>query len=219
MTTDDQLNEEEFAEEPVSGKKGGMSMLSKVLLALGCGGLLAGLLCCGGIVYFGMNAIQVTEDPQQIAKIQQEVADIELPDSLPPKMGMNMNMFGAFKMKMVGFGDEQAEYLLLMSIEVSGANPADMDQQIRQEANKQMNQQGKEVRITDQETKTLTIDGEEREFSFGKGTMQRDGVDVAVRQVLGSFPARSGAGLVIYIVGEEEWDEARVIEMIQSIRK
>ncbi|MEZ5940401.1 MAG: hypothetical protein R3C18_03345 [Planctomycetaceae bacterium] len=209
---------EGFGDEELVPKKKGMSTLTKVLLGLGCGGILGIVVCCGGFTYLGSRMVNVTEDPDKIAALREEIVGIDIPDTLPPAMGVEMNVM-VFKMKMAGFGDQQGEFLMLMGMDIKDADPEQMEQQMKMQANQQMNQQNKDVVITQSETRTLMVDGQERDFVFAQGTMNQSGTETEIRQVTGSFQARNGVGMVIYIVPEEDWDEEQTIKMLESIRK
>ncbi|MCA8990641.1 MAG: hypothetical protein KDA69_05185 [Planctomycetaceae bacterium] len=217
MSTED-INED-FGDEELVPKKKGMSTLTKVLLGLGCGGILGIVVCCGAFTYFASQMMKITDDPNKIAALREEIIGIDIPDTLPPVMGGDMNFF-AFKVKMVGYGEAEGHFLLLMGMDIPDANPDQMDQQLKMQANQQLNQQGKNVQIQESETRTLMIDGEERNFVFAKGTMTtKDGQTSDVRQVTGTFRSRNGVGLVIYIIPEEEWNEEQTIQMLESIHK
>ena len=210
--------QEEAAPKKKRRKSEGMSTLTKVLLGLGCGGVLGLLICCGGFAYFGSQMVKVSEDPVKIAAMRDEIVGITVPDDLPPKMGMDMN-FVAFKMKMIMHGEEQGKFLMLMAMDFPDANQQQLDQQLKMQGNQQMQQQGKNVNITESETRKLMVDGEEREYVFAKGTMNQGGQQIDVRQVTGTFSARKGVGMLILISPEDQWNEEETIQMIESIKK
>ena len=193
----------------------GMSCAVKIVLALALGGGLSIALCCGGMWYLSTQAFNITEDPGEIAKIQGEIASIDIPADMPPAMGGDMN-FGMFQMQMAGYGEEQGKFLMLMQMQMAGMSKEEMEQQFQQQANQQ---QSENVRITNSETKTLMVDGQPQDFLFAEGMMETQDGEVPVHQVSGTFPSRNGHGFLIFIVPEEKWDEQEAINTVESIRK
>ena len=102
---DDRLDS---SRRPQKAKKG-MSSGIKVVIVLVCvfGGLF--VLCCGVGIYFVSNAADsVTESPEDVIAITQDIVDIEIPGELfVPQFGMDLNLF-FMQMKMVGDGSIRA---------------------------------------------------------------------------------------------------------------
>ncbi len=196
-------------------QKTGMSTGFKVMIALLVIFALGMCACCGVGVYLAKQAMNFTDDPAKIAAIQQKIADIDLPEDMAPAMGGSMNL-GLFQMDLAGYGQEGGKFLMLMQMQITGAEEAEVERQFRQQANRQGDN---DIAINKSEVRTLTVDGEEREFVFAEGTMDVDGAQKAVHQVTGMFSARDGYGYLFLIVPTEEWDEEAVIHMIESIHK
>ncbi|MCA9087001.1 MAG: hypothetical protein KDA90_00015, partial [Planctomycetaceae bacterium] len=162
-------------------KSAGMSTGFKVVIALLVIFALGMCTCCGVGVYFARQAMNFTDDPAEIGAIQQKIADIELPEDMAPAMGGSMNL-GLFQMDLAGYGQQNGKFLMLMQMQISGAEEAEVERQFRQQANQQGD---KDIVIKKSEVRTLTVDGEEREFVFAEGTMDVEGTQVAVHQVTG----------------------------------
>ena len=131
------------------------------------GGVMA-MLCCGGVYYFVSSVFDLTDDPVQIRKLQEEIAGIEIPEGLEAQGGvtMDLGMLG-FQMKMAIFqGDQSA----LMLMQMTG--PGQMsDAQMREHFQQGLQQQGQDSDITIESTeeRVLTVNGEEVTFELGQG--------------------------------------------------
>lgn len=186
----------------------------KIILIL-CGvGAVSLALCCGVGYYF--FPVSMTQDPVKIAAIQKEMIEIDVPPNMQPAMGMNMN-FGPVKMKMVIYNPNAGASLMLMEMQIAGQTEEQMKQSFNQQAGQQQNNQ---FRMDSSETKTVKVDGQDRDFLFAKGTVSPPGGQpAAVRMITGMFPSKNGMGFIQYSVNEEGYDEAAVIKTLESIHK
>jgi len=199
----------------------GMSSTMKVvLIILGAGGVLA-LICCGGVFYFGKqfaDKIQnsMTQEPARIREITSSIVDITIPDVYSPQMAMDFGMMGV-QMKMCAYardggGDGGGVFIM----EMAGPQNANK-QQMKQQFQQSLRQQGKsqELTIESSETRTFTINGEECQFEFIKGKNSQNNQEM--RQVMGVIPGKSGAAFLMVFETEENWDEAAIVQMIESM--
>ncbi len=179
-------------------------------------GVVSLALCCGVGYYFARQAFDMTQDPVKIAAIQKEIIEIDVPPNMQPGMGMNMN-FGPVKMKMVMYNPNAGASLMLMEMQISGQTEEQMKQAFNQQAGQKQNNQ---FRMESSETKTVKVDGQDREFLFAKGTVSPPGGQPApVRMITGMFPSKNGMGFIQYSVDEANYDEAAVIKTLESIHK
>ena len=149
---------------------GGTNWGKVILILLGVGGISLAL-CCGVGYYFLSGA--VTDDPVRIAAMQKEIVEIDVPPAMQPVGGVNMNL-GFMKMRMVMYGPQKgsAEMLMLMQMQISGQTEGQMQQAFNQQAGQQQNAQFK---LESSETKTIKVDGQDRNFIFAKGTISPPG--------------------------------------------
>lgn len=99
----------------------------KVLIILGTIFLVFAVLCCGGIsiIYYQLKNA-VSTDPNVVKATTGEIAQIDIPDPLKPKMSMNMkNVLGVNKVirQMVIYNDG-TEKTILALIAVGMPSPA-----------------------------------------------------------------------------------------------
>ncbi len=202
-------------DEAAYAPKPGMSTGMKVFIGIMIVGGATALLCCGGAFFFFRNMFQITDDPAEIQKIQEEIAGIEIPEGLEAEGGvtMDMGMVGV-QMKMAIYQGDKSALMLMQMV-----GPGQMsEQQMRDQFRQSMQQQGQDsdIKIESAEERVLTVNGEEATFEFVKGTTAEGD---AVRQVSGMFAGRGGTAFLLYHVPEKDWNEEQVVQMIESIQK
>lgn len=157
----------------------------------------------------------MTEDPVKVVAAQQEIAEIQLLPNQQPLFAMKMNL-GLMNMTLVAYKSTGRSSMMLMQMKMTGMTEDEMQQNFRKEGQKKNDQFQEES----SETQKIKVDGVEREFLFAKGKLQSGGGPaVAARQITGMFPSRNGMGYLIVTIEEEVYDEAAVIQMIESIKK
>lgn len=204
-------------EAPV--RKKGMSTGVKVLLGLLIGGGLLTVVCCGVVGFMAARMFQPLTDPAAIVAVSDEIASVDLPDGFEPAGGVKVDFFSMFQMKMAvherKVGETKAGTVLLMEMVVPG-NLSGEEMQAQFE--KQKNEQGggeQKIEVKESVVRKVTIDGQEREFTFITGTAP--GSDKAVRQVQGIFPGRKGMAFFQYNTDEEHWNEEEAVKMVESL--
>ncbi len=115
-------------------------------------------------------------------------------------------------------GQFKGEFLLIFQTQVNGVNDAQMENQLQN----QSGEMGAEIRIESSETHMVMVDGEELEFKFAKGTNTQD--NSQVRSVSGVFRGRGGPTFLLLVVpeeswNEEEWNDERAIQLLESIHR
>jgi hypothetical protein len=199
----------------MASEKKGSSSTTKVLVIVLVGGGLAVALCCGGVFWFGksmFDKVMIT-DPAAVRTRAAAIADITIPQTYEPQMAMDMSAVG-LPMTMCMFARGAGEGAVML-MEMSG--PAGSPEQMKQQFQQGMQQQGQnqELNVTSTETRTYAINGEEYEFEFVQGTRKQD--NVAMRQVMGVIPGKAGAAFLMAFDTEENWDEAAITGMIESM--
>lgn len=209
------LGEESSKPQKKRTQSGSGTNWGKIILILLGVGVVSVALCCGGVIYWFKGAM--TKDPVQIAAIQKEIVEIDVPPHMQPGGGMNMNIFGFFRMKMAIYTVNPGSFLILMEMQISGQTDAQMQQSFNQQAGQQQNAQFK---IESSETKVIKIDGQDRNFLFAKGALTPSGgQSIPVRMITGMFPSKNGMGFIQHSIEEANYDEAEVVKMLESIHK
>lgn len=196
------------------GSSEGMSTTAKVvLIIIGAGGLLIAV-CCGGMIWWGSRMI--TTDPAKVRERTTAIVDITIPAKYAPTMSMDMSKLGLpMTMCMYMTGDQQGGVIIMEMSGPAAGNREQMKQQFQQGFRQQQQNPNQQITVTSTETRTFQIDGEEYEFEFAQGTRQQDGA--AMRQVMGVIPGKNGAAFLMMFEPEASWDEAAVLEMIESM--
>lgn len=188
----------------------------KIILILLGVGTVSLALCCGVGYYFFSSAIKM--DPVKIVEMQKEIVEIDVPQGMQPNMGVNMNFMGFMTMKMVMYNPGNTTSMMLMEMQIAGQTEEQMKQAFSQQASQQQNQA--QFRVESSETKTIKIDGVDREFLFAKGTLTpQGGKPTPARMITGLFPSKTAMGFIVYSIDETNYDEAAVIKTLESIHK
>jgi len=197
-----------------------MSGGAKVLiwLAVAFGGLI--LLCCGGLVWMGYQfANSISEDPATIAALTDEMAQIDVPEELKPKMSFDMKIpfSGQRIMAWVVYLDEGSQSTLMLCGMGPGAgaqNPEQMQQQVEQSMRQQGMQQQQDMVSTQSETRQLTVRGEPASFTFTTGVTESGAPRTRVN---GVFQGKSGLVMIMMDADGEKYTEEQMVRMIEGI--
>ena len=206
----------------------GCGVKALVLLLLG-GGLLAAL-CCGGFLWEGMTAMPLDDTPAGVRAKTDEILTLDLPDDYAPELSL-----GGGVPVMRWLADVRVDKAVYRTpgggqLQVSKRTyPADLadDPQKRLAVEDSMRQildaanpRGVIVAATESGTRTLvTADGRTVDWVFAQGPARgRDGADRgAYRQVTGTIPDGDQEFRLQLDLPEENWDEAAVVSMLESI--
>lgn len=198
----------------VDAPKTGMSNVVKILLIILAACVLGAILCCGGGYWYFSRSISTVTAPAEVNQLTQEMIAVDVPEDFTPLMGMKMNIFGV-DMKMTMYQPQGDGMLQFMRLSGQALN----DPQAQQQIDAQMRQQGagspNQVTIKDSETKTVTIDGKEVEFTFGTGTESKSNAEW--KEVTGSVPSDGGMVAIRLQQPVSSYDEERVMQMLESI--
>lgn len=185
-----------------------------LLILFGVSGLMMAL-CCGGGIWYASKSFDFNDDPVKAAAVQKEIVDLQILPELKPQGSMAMNL-GVFQMKLVAYTSANSESMMLMEMQVAGQTEDQMQQSFRQQGQKQNDH----FQMESSETRKLKVMGVERDFLFAKGKIQQPGgAAIPARQVTGMFPSKNGMGYLLLNASEDNYQEAAVIQMIESIQK
>lgn len=215
MSRDNFDDDLDFENPTPPRRKQGMSTGLKIVIGLLIGGGIMCLICCGVFFYMMNNAFDISQEPADVIATTNEITTITIPeDQFPPAMSMKMNM-GVMSMKMAMYGEQHGggTALMLMEVQAVGAGAAEM----QAEMDKSMSNQsfGNDLTVESSETKQIMIKGVEESFLFSKANNKQG---QAFREITGSFPSKGGTAMIVIQVPDEEYDEEKIIQMLQSIQ-
>lgn len=209
----------------------GMSTTTKVILAvLGVGGIF-GLICCGGLVWWGKRTMDdfkqafeqsiaemeevYVDEPQQVADLTASIVEIQIPSRYQPETGEDYTSTDMLR-KQVNYASNDYLGRVVIREMLKG------DVTTREEAARiladELKDEGSvyEFEPTSSSQRTFTIGGEECLFEFQAGNNPDTGV--AIRQLLGAVPSGSGLAYIVTYDSAEHWDEEAIVAMIESIK-
>lgn len=193
----------------------GLSKTAKWLIALAIGGGILVLVCCG-VAGWVVTKFQgaMTEDPQEVQALRESMlSEIDLPDGMDPQMGLGITILGqGLQFVVYGAGDDPTRGPVLVMLQLPpGQNATEVERQLNESLGR------KRVRVESSETRTVTIDGQMRDFTFSK--CKWGDTEIEVRQVTGVIEGKQGLVLIDLVVPEELWVEDEVLRILESIRK
>ena len=207
--------------------KKGMGTGVKVLLGLLLGGGALCLLCCCGGYWEVSSQVNMDDTPAGVRARTDEILTLDVPADFTPQAAMDMNIpfvrwFMEMRMTLAAYGAPGGGQMLLMKLALppeAAQDPAALEAQMKQSFN-QNNNSGVRVDVTDSETRTLTTaDGRAVDWTFGSGTgRNQQGADLgAFREVKGTIADGSNVYILQVALPEEEFDEAEIVAMLESI--
>ena len=206
--------------------KPGMSSGMKTLLIVGIiFGLLA-LLCCGGLVGFGIYMASyvsdaISQDPIVIGERTAQFVEMEIPSQLSPTMSFDMTIpvSGEPLMVWVVYADDSTNSMLMMASlgpKMAQQNQDDVRRQLEQSMRQQGVAAGEGVDEWESSVKEIEVRGETVAFNFSVG--KNPDTEAQRIQVNGMFEGRSGPVMLILSADAGVIDEQAVVEMIESIK-
>lgn len=194
-----------------------MSGCMKIFLVLLVVGAIGGVICCGGLVFFGWNFAKILQnamstDPAEIQKTTQEIVDITIPPEYTPQMRVDLSFA-----KFVVYGDTTKEASLTIA-QIAGTNQAQPGATGIEEFRKEQNKGAGNAELTEvtRETKSLTVRGAKRDFIFVE--LKAPMGEQKYRRISGAFPGKQGQAEIQLQLREEDYDEDKVTELLESIK-
>ncbi len=203
----------------------GMSGTTKVLLGMGIGCGVLVLLCCG---FFGASTFwlvrtaqqALTEDPNEIRRLTDTIVAIKIPESLPPKAGMDLSIpfVGTKFMTWVAYGVEKNEddnALFLAQFSADMVKEEDMRTQWKDSMRQSGQKEWDDIKVEESDKVELTINGSPATFTVDKG---QDSKSREVWQVMASFHGKGGPAIFALKVDTEDFSREQLFEILNSMK-
>jgi len=196
-----------------------MSGTSKVLLGLGVGCGVMLILCCGLLGFSGYAFVRLAKnstvrDPQQIEDILAEIVTIEVPETLKPKIGLDVNLpvVGPF-LKGVMYQDAGKKSILLVGrFNPTIGNGNNFETQLR---NSVEEPDSEDIEISHSEPFDSKIHDELAHFTIARG-MGRESHEECW-EVFGHFQATDGPAILIFKARTADFTQDEVLDMLKSM--
>lgn len=203
----------------------GMSGTTKVLLGMGIGCGVLVLLCCG---FFGASTFMLvrmakqalTEDPNEIQRLTDTIVNIKIPDSLPPKAGMDLTIpfVGTKFMTWVAYGAEKNDNdnaLFLAQFSPDMVKEEDMRGQWKDSMRQSGQQEWDDIKVEESDKVDITINDSPATFTIDKG---QDSKSREVWQVMASFQGKGGPAIFALKVDTASFTREQLFEILNSMK-
>jgi hypothetical protein len=188
------------------------------LLWILAGGALAAVVCCGAVGVMGWRFMSqmATSDPAEIRRQSAEMLDMTIPPQYQPMQGMNMGIVRMIMYQTEPAADGTRGMLMLMEMGMQnlGVDAEQQKQELRKAAQQQ--QANQNVQQMKSETREIEIGGEQVPFQFSEATPQGQAKKMYI--VNGVVEGKRGPVMVQVMLPEDQYDEAAVVQMLQSIK-
>jgi hypothetical protein len=186
------------------------------------------VICCGAVgvgawrLYEAAQrfvADMATDDPDEVRKKTAEMVDIDIPDTFQPKQAVDMiaMRMAVYQTEAAQEGTEGMLVLMEMGTEQMGIDPDEQEKQLRESMQQQHADQ--DFNASKSETRQIEIRGEKMPFEFTEGTSGEPGEQQKkTHMVSGVIRGKRGPVMVQIVLPEDDYDEAAVMEMLQSIK-
>jgi hypothetical protein len=215
----------EYSPQPQASGCGCGGCLGKVLIALGVVFFLIIALCCGSVFYmqsYVKNSI--TQQPQQVQVISDEIATIKVPAPLAPAFGgrFKVPFSGTYLGEGVVYTSPDKKSILVLASFSDAFGPQFKENLMKGlEAgpgeNKSANNDELNENLKDTKESTIdrTIGGKPAAFRITEGTGVQSGKKKI--KVIGDFQGKTGPAVLLINVEETVLSRDAVDEIIQSI--
>lgn len=211
MSNSGEVWQDDGDEKPKPPRRKSSNMRVIIIILSVCG--LCCVLCCGAMGIAIWSVFPVTS-PEGVRKATQDIVAIEVPQQFKPVAAMNL--FGQLRFAIYQVGNSPDEGMLMIAayskqMQGPGQNP----KQQMKDAMRQQGHQQVELDIEKSETKEFKIRGEDCKFQFAEA--KNPETDEEFRQVTGTFPCSFGEGMLLLQLPAEDFDQAEIEKMIESM--
>lgn len=184
-------------------------------------GLLGGLviLVCAGMCGLGMYLFLPSETTvaEDIAQIQREIIELELPDFLEPILAQKIdNLFVTARLCV--YRHRQGRGLLrIAAVDWSGGDEKKLEQEWLEELSQlPVGDDPRRLEVSQSETREITVGQQSVPFRFEEG--QDLSSATRYRQVIGDFTTAAGSVRLFLQLEAEVWEEDAVIQLLNSLK-
>ena len=212
------------SQTPPSPQKKGLSCGCLILIGLAILIALLVVCCCGGGVWMGFHfASSGSLDPQVTVSVTEKIVEMDIPEGLEPagSIDAELPLVGGKLVMGAAYADESTRSLLLLvSFGEMFQDEAQQEELLQQFDRDTLRQQGLSPQVDvpdwDVHEREIEIRGEPVPFRFAVG----EDADSGARriEVTGRFEGKDGQVKFWLRADADAYDEARIVEAIESVR-
>jgi hypothetical protein len=181
------------------------------------GGMTLAVFCavCGVFGYL-LFVPKIYQTPAEVDPITQEIVDVNVPAAFQPRLAMKWDNF-LYAARVAMYQQAQGRGALQFTeISVKIGDKAVAEAQLKQKMSQQDTMDEiKVLRVESSEEREFLVRGQAVKFTFEAG----EDVSSSTRyhQVTGQFTGKNGPAALVLQMEDEVWDEAAVVEMLESM--
>jgi hypothetical protein len=198
---------------PKAGMSGGMKAFLILVAILGT----CCVLCCGVVGFFAYQMFPKTsQDPAEVNAAREEIAKIDLPAGFKPVTMVKMDNF-FMTMTAVEYRDSAIDgRLSLAEMQLKVGEPAQRDEAMRTQLERQGIGAPRNLRTAKSETKSIEIKGQECSFAIKRG---EDPISKKkMCQIVGVIPGKRGPAFFSLEMDEKAFKEDAIVKMLEAIK-
>jgi hypothetical protein len=198
---------------PKPGMSGGMKAFLILVAILGT----CCVLCCGVVGFFAYQMFPKTsQSPAEINAARDDMAKIDLPAGFQPEQMIKMDNF-FMNMTAVVYHDPAIDgRFSLAEMQLKVGDPAQREQAMRQQFDRQGVGAPRNLRNAKTETKSIEIRGQESTFTFRQG--EDSASKKKIGQVQGVFEGKRGPVLLFLEMDQKAFKQDAIIKMLEGIK-
>lgn len=151
-------------------------------------------------------------DPESASQAAHAIVDYELPAGYQEQMSMDLMIYTFVMIGPEERNSRSGPLIMLARFNAMGANREDMERQIQQSFEQQSGLRGLRMEIVD--VRQVTIRGDEVDVTTLEG---QDDNGLVMRQLVATFPAKNGTGMLMIMGPAQNWDEDVIDQFVESL--
>jgi hypothetical protein len=151
-------------------------------------------------------------DPESASQAAHAIVDYELPAGYQEQMSMDLMIYTFVMIGPEPQNSRSGPLIMLARFNEMGANREEMERQIQQSFEQQSGLRGLAMKIVD--VRKVTIRGDEVDVTTFEG---KDDNGLVMRQLVTTFPAKNGTGMLMVMGPAQYWDEGVIDQFVESL--
>lgn len=161
------------------------------------------------LVLVSVLLVGCASKPTDVAKVAAQITDFALPEGYQPEMAVSLS---GYSIAMYNPADGHSHLYLAQSTSNQDITQEKLDEMLAQA---KIGKSDRATRMTVVEKRSVTVRGQETTLLISEGT---NGDGDPYREVTVAFPGKGGPALLVMSEPTSRWDDARVDQLIASIK-